>query len=136
MSFADNPPKQYVTWKPNESFIKFFEDMKERRVAASDSPSMRVTDSSPPSPGTGRSVSTGGPKSRKRVTQSDIIVSTAESLTGTRYKKAQSAGTGSVKKRKQKSSDISTEEEEEKPKKKKVKKSPSKIEKKIKNHTF
>ena len=45
MSFAENPPKQYVPWKPNEDFIKFFEDMKKRRITSKgNEESIKVTD--------------------------------------------------------------------------------------------
>ena len=42
-------PKKYVSWRPNDSFVKFFEDMRERKISAADSPAMmRVTDMPPP----------------------------------------------------------------------------------------
>ena len=43
-SSLDKPPQQYVAWKPNRDFIKFFEDMKKGRVTASDRPTVKVTD--------------------------------------------------------------------------------------------
>ena len=42
MSFTNKPA--YVPWKPNQDFIKFFEDMKKRRISATDNPTMKVTD--------------------------------------------------------------------------------------------
>ena len=46
MSFADNPPPKYVPWKPNEDFVKFFEDMKKRRITSrrGDDGGIKVTD--------------------------------------------------------------------------------------------
>ena len=43
-------PKKYVAWRPNKSFVKFFEDMRSRKITnTSDAPVMRVTDTSLPS---------------------------------------------------------------------------------------
>ena len=42
-------PKKYVSWRPNKAFVKFFEDMSERKISVTDSPTVRVTDTSPPS---------------------------------------------------------------------------------------
>lgn len=47
MSFTTKPA--YVPWKPNKGFIKFFEDMKKRRISTTDSPTMKVTDTPTPS---------------------------------------------------------------------------------------
>ena len=47
MSFTTKPT--YVPWRPNRAFIKFFEDMKKRRIPATDSPTMKVTDTPAPS---------------------------------------------------------------------------------------
>ncbi len=48
MSFADTPIKSYVPWRPNRDFVKFFENMKMRRVSGGDGPTVRVTDTPVP----------------------------------------------------------------------------------------
>ena len=48
MSFTNKP--MYVPWKPNKEFIKFFEDMKKRRITATANPTMKVTDTPTRSP--------------------------------------------------------------------------------------
>ena len=42
------PAKRYVEWTPNKSFVKFFEDLSNRRIAGTDSTVKRVTNTSPP----------------------------------------------------------------------------------------
>ena len=110
MSFAENPPKQYVPWQPNKPFVKFFQDMRNRRISATDSPTMRVTNTSPPSlsgQDRGKKARSGAvQKSNSRVkysTPSDIISRTAESQTGKSYKRSRTVG-GSPKQRKKKAS--------------------------------
>ena len=92
MSFADNPPEKFVSWKPNSSFVKFFQDMKKRRIPANDSPVMRVTNTSPPSDSSG-----GTKQSQKQIkvnyaSPSEVITSTALSQTG-QYKRRRQPST-------------------------------------------
>ena len=47
MSLADTPVKKYVPWRPNMAFVKFFQNMKKRRIADGDPSSLRVTDTPP-----------------------------------------------------------------------------------------
>ena len=85
MSFAENPPKSYVPWRPNKSFVKFFEDMRHRRVSAVDGPVSRVTNTSPPSASGEANGARKGKKSTVKVnysSPSEVISSTARSLTG------------------------------------------------------
>lgn len=45
MSFHRIPPQTYVPWKPNSDFTKFFNDLKNRRIAAPQSAdTVRVSD--------------------------------------------------------------------------------------------
>lgn len=121
MSFADNPPEKFVSWKPNSSFTKFFQDMKKRRIPANDSPIMRVTNTSPPSG------SSSGPKQTEKqikvnyTSPSEVITNTALSQTG-RYKRRKQTAPKVRRKKAAKGS--------------KAQKKTSGIERKIRKHKF
>lgn len=96
MSFRENPPNQYVPWRPNKQFINFFEQMKKRRVPATENDTMKVTNVSPPG---GSGVNGGkGPRGRKTKanysTPSEVLVNTAHARTGLRINSAKSSAAG------------------------------------------
>ena len=84
MSFTN---REYKSWRPNKSFVQFFENMKKRRIPASDTQSARVTNTSPP----GESMNHNGNNNNKKRNNgytpaaSENLVRTAKAQMG--YKK-------------------------------------------------
>ena len=141
MSFAENPPKSYVPWRPNKSFVKFFEDMRHRRVSAADGPIARVTNTSPPS---ALGEASGGGKHKKSNSKvnysspSEVISSTARSLTGQTSAASSASAARKQKKGKQKRSRSSGKKKKTAGQKKKQqnKKGVKRLEKKISKFKF
>ena len=107
MSFTD---REYKIWKPNTSFIKFFDDMKKRRIPATDATSARVTNTSPPD--TGNDVTPQKEAKKRKKTPStgympftsDLLVTTAEAQQAKRSKsgRRKTKGSGGKDKKKKK----------------------------------
>ena len=104
MAFADH---EYRSWKPNKSFIRYFEDMKKRRIAASEGISARVTDTPPPGESS-RSQQTNHAKRNQgngyMPAASETLVRTAVAQTGYKRKRAKRDAVKQPKKRQGKTS--------------------------------
>ena len=51
MSYNSSPTNPYVAWRPNAATIKFFHDLRDRRIAeAAGENVVRITDTPPPAP--------------------------------------------------------------------------------------
>jgi hypothetical protein len=98
MSFGANPARPYVAWRPNQQFVNFFEQMKKRRIPSTEAPTMKVTNSSPPT-GSGVKNSTSNELSGNRgkkakngrkvnySSPSEVLVNTARAQTGYKRKR-------------------------------------------------
>ena len=96
MSFTTKPA--YVPWRPNKAFIKFFEDMKKRRISATDNPTMKVTDTPTPS-ATKRQKSNPRPPKVNYSSISETLVNTAKAQTCLRKGDKKSVKRGATVKR-------------------------------------
>ena len=74
--------REYISWRPNKAFMQYFENMKKRRVPASDGSSARVTNTSPPSSENNEYRKKKRKMSPKTPTASDIMVTTAKAQMG------------------------------------------------------
>ena len=92
------PAKRYVEWTPNNSFVKFFEDLSKRRIAGTDNTVRRVTDTSPPD-NTHIAKKQSNTKIKKRKPDK-INERVAKSSAGASYKRPSSASTAVKRKRK------------------------------------
>lgn len=81
MSFTTKPA--YVPWTPNRAFVRFFEDMKKRRIAATDGPTMKVTDTPTP-PAVKQQKSNPRPIKVNYSSVSETLVNTAKAQTNLR----------------------------------------------------
>ena len=83
--------KTYSPWRPNKAVVKFFENMKRRKIAQPTDPTTKITDSSAPkSDGFSRAPREVAQQKRVKVnyaSPSDTLVSTARAQTG--YKRQQ-----------------------------------------------
>ena len=99
MSFDRNPPQTYVPWKPNADFMRFFNDLKKRRISAPDSTSsaVRISEKPPTAPPSTSSNRLHHPHPRRRrhrmkhnySTPSEVLVNTAIDQVGAPPKKKQ-----------------------------------------------